>query len=195
MRTFRVLLAMLTFLVAARLTAAADPPRVVVRDAGGELVGIVLGQAADTAARYGLVDEAMLWVATPIDGTSILLLVGRNELWATKDLVPFLYESGDCSGPALLDAPPEADGVGAALVFDTSVFWPAGPGASRVIRSRGTPVLEPAACTDALVGPQLCCATVKGGETHFTAQVTGLEVAKLHLRMPLRIEQETGPPK
>ena len=185
---------MVTFVAVARLTAA-DAPTMIVRDAAGEFVGIVLGQATDAAARYGLVDESMLWVATPIDGTSILLLVARNELWATKDLVPFLYESGDCSGPALLDAPPEANGVGAAVVFDTSVFWPAEPGASRVIRSRGTPVREPDACTDALVGPQLCCEAVKGGETHFTAHVTGLEVADLDFRMPLRIEQETGPSK
>ena len=103
----------------------------------------------------------------------------------------FCYESDDCSGPALLDAPPEVDGYAAAVIFDTGVFWPAGLGASRVVRSKATLVQEPTDCTDMLVAPQLCCAAVAGGETRLTAPVTGVPIADLHLRIPFRLEQGT----
>jgi len=133
----------------------------------------------------------MLWVARPIAGRSILLLVGDDALSDTKDLVPLFYESDDCSGSALLDAPPDADGNVAAVIFDTGVFWPTGRGASRVIRSKGTLVRESTDCTDVLVTPKLCCAAVEGGETRVTAPITGLQLADLHLRMPFRLEQGT----
>src|SRR5262245_2352066 len=93
---------------------------------------------------------------------SILLLVGDDALSEAKELVPLFYESDDCSGSALLDAPPEADGHAAAVIFDTGVFWPAGRGASRVIRSKGTLVRKSTDCTAVLVAPQLCCAAVGG---------------------------------
>jgi len=192
MRSTRTLVAMIALLIAAHPTVAADTAGMVVRDAAGELVGAVVGQAARAAATSGVSGEPMLWVARPIAGMSILLLVGNDALSDTKDLVPLFYESDDCSGSALLDAPPDAEGNVAAVIFDTGVFWPTGPGASRVIRSKGTLVRESTDCTDVLVAPQLCCAAVAGGETRFTASITGLLLTDLHLRMPFRLEQRTA---
>jgi hypothetical protein len=192
MRSTRTLVAMVTLLMAAHPTVAADTAGVVVRDAAGEVVGTVVGRAVHAAASSGLSGETMLWVARPIAGMPILLLVGDDALSDTKDLVPLFYESDDCSGSALLDAPAEVDGHAAAVIFDTGVFWPTGRGASRVIRSKGTLVRESTDCTDVLVAPQLCCAAVEGGETRFTAPITGLQLADLHLRMPFRLEQGTA---
>jgi hypothetical protein len=192
MRSTRTLVAMVTLLMAAHPTVAADTAGVVVRDAAGEVVGTVVGRAVHAAASSGLSGETMLWVARSIAGMPILLLVGDDALSDTKDLVPLFYESDDCSGSALLDAPAEVDGHAAAVIFDTGVFWPTGRGASRVIRSKGTLVRESTDCTDVLVAPQLCCAAVEGGETRFTAPITGLQLADLHLRMPFRLEQGTA---
>ena len=182
---------MVALLMTAHPAVAADTAGMVVRDAAGELVGTVVGRAVHAAATSGVAGEPMLWVARPIAGRSILLLVGDDALSDTKDLVPLFYESDDCSGSALLDAPPDADGNVAAVIFDTGVFWPTGRGASRVIRSKGTLVRESTDCTDVLVAPQLCCAAVEGGETRVTAPITGLQLADLHLRMPFRLEQGT----
>ena len=189
MRSIRTLVAMATLLLAAHPIVAADTAQLVVRDAAGEVVGTVVGRAVHGATTSGLSGEPMLWVARPIDGMPVLLLVGDHALSDTKDLVPLLYESDDCSGAALLDAPTEADGTVAAVIFDTGVFWPTGRGASRVIRSKATLVRESTDCTDVLVAPQLCCSAVEGGEKRFTASITGLQLADLHLRMPLRLEQ------
>src|SRR5262245_11285032 len=191
MRSARTLVAMVALLMAAHPTVAADTAGVVVRDGAGELVGPVVGRAVH-AATSGVSGEPMLWVARPIAGMSILLLVGDDALSDTKDLVPLFYESGDCSGSALLDARPDADGNVAAVIFDTDVFWPTGRGASRVIRSKGTLVRGATDCTDVLVAPQLCCAAVEGGETRFTASITGLQLADLHLRVPFRLEHGTA---
>src|SRR5262245_32451856 len=163
MRSSRTLLAMVTLLMAAHPTVAADVAGLVVRDAAGELVGTVVGPAVQAATTSRLSGEPMLWVARPIAETSILLLVGDHALSDTKDLVPLFYESDDCSGSALLDAPPDADGNAAAVIFDTGVFWPRGRGASRVIRSKGTLVRESRGCADVVVAPQLGCAAGGGG--------------------------------
>jgi hypothetical protein len=185
-------MAIVALLMTARPTVAADTAGVVVRDAAGEVVGTVVGRAVHAGATSGVSGETMLWVARPIAGMSILLLVGDDALSDTKDLVPLFYESDDCSGSPLLDAPPDTDGNVAAVIFDTGVFWPTGRGASRVIRSKGTLVRESTDCTDVLVAPQLCCAAVEGGETRFTASITGLQLADLHLRMPFRLEPRTA---
>src|SRR5262245_14102611 len=181
MRSTRTLVAMVALLMAAHPTVAADTAGVVVRDAAGEVVGTVVGRAVHGGATSGVSGEPMLWVARPIAGMSVLLLVGDDALADTKDLVPLFYESDDCSGSALLDARPYANGNVAAVIFDTGVFWPTGHGASRVIRSKGTLVRGSTDCTDVLVAPQLCCAAVEGGETRFTASITGLQLTDLHL--------------
>ena len=130
MRSTRTVVAMVALLMTAHPAVAADTAGMVVRDAAGELVGTVVGRAVHAAATSGVAGEPMLWVARPIAGRSILLLVGDDALSDTKDLVPLFYESDDCSGSALLDAPPDADGNVAAVIFDTGVFWPTGRGAS-----------------------------------------------------------------
>lgn len=191
MRCARTSIALIAFVLAAAPTLAADTPALVVLDAAGEMVGTVVGQAVRTQSTSGASGDALLWIARPIDGISTLLLVGQSAFSDTKNLVPLLYEGDDCTGPALLDAPPGVDGYAAAVIFDTGVFWPAGFGVSRLVRSKATLVRDPKDCTDLLVSPQLCCAKLAGGETRLTAPVTGVPMADLHLRIPFRLEQGT----
>jgi len=181
--------------VALPLVADAQTPQWVVRDLQGGLVGPVLSRGTGQTGPERLSDDSPLWVARRIPGNWIRLRVSENAVWATRHQVPFLYETSDCSGPALLEAPRRKSEVLATVVFDTNVYWPAGPGESRVIRSKGILVRDPAECQDALVESTLCCSTLGDEETRLAAEVAGAALADLHLRPPFRLEQVVGASK
>src|SRR5215468_5557333 len=147
------------------LVADGQTPQWVVRDLQGGLVGQVLSQGTGQAGAFRLTDDSPLWVARRIPGNWIQLRVSQNAVWATRHYVPFLYETSDCSGPALLEAPRKKGEVLATVVFDTSVYWPAGPRESRAIRSKGILVHDAAECQDTLVESTLCCSTLVDEET------------------------------
>ena len=193
MRELRMVLVVL--FVALPLAAAAQAPQWVVRDLEGGLVGPVLSGDTGRTGPHKLSDDSPLWVARRIPGKWIQLLVNRNAVLATRDRVPFLYEDYDCSGPAFLDAPQNTDEVRATVVFDTGVFWPNGPGESRVIRAKGVLVGNPDQCDAPLIEPDLCCTMVDTEETRFVAEVSHAALAKFQLRPPFRLERVVGPSK
>ena len=193
MRELRIMLVAL--FVALPLAAAAQTPQWVVRDLEGGLVGPVLSQGSGQTGPYKLINDSPLWVARRIPGKWLRLRVTENAVWATKNQFPFLYETSDCTGPALLEAPRKKNQVLATVVFDTDVYWPAGPGETRVIRSQGILVGNAAQCQDALVESALCCSALVDGETRFVAEVSGVALADLHLRPPFRLERVVGSSK
>lgn len=180
--------ALLVAVSASPARATGDAPLVI--DSQGAVVGTVLGEASDPDANLGPVTEGegLLWVAHPIPGADVRLLVGESGPWDTKGLEPLLYESEDCTGTPLLEAPADADGVRRAVVFATDVFWPDGPGASRVIHSRATLVRDQDDCAATPVAPQVCCTRLANGETRTVAPVTGVALASLRLSPPFRID-------
>jgi hypothetical protein len=153
----------------------------------------VLPAAGDPVLTEGFAKDSPVWVARRIPGNWIQLLMTQNAVWATKDRVPFLYEDYDCSGPAFLEAPQNTNAVRATVVFDTGVFWPKGPGESRVIRAKGVLVGDPGRCDATLVEPDLCCTVVEAEETRFVAEASGAALAEMHLRPPFRIEPVAAP--
>src|SRR5262245_21134045 len=178
--------------MAAHPTVAADTAELVVRDAADEVVGTVVGRAVHAATTSGLAGETMLWVARPIAGMSILLLVGDDALSETKELVPLFYESDDCSGSALLDAPPEADGM---RRQSSSTRASSGrPDAERAVSSGPREPSSGSRQTAPLCWSRRSSAARQweGGETRVTAPITGLQLADLHLRIPFRLEQRTA---
>ncbi|HEV8374612.1 MAG TPA: hypothetical protein VGR38_00085 [Candidatus Polarisedimenticolia bacterium] len=172
--------------VALPLAAAAQTLQWVVRDRDGRLVGPVLLQSAGGAGPDRLTDDSLLWVARRIPGGWLRIPVTESTVWATNQF-PFLYEAQDCSGPALLEAP--KDEVLATVIFDTDVYWSAGPAESHVIRAKGILVRDPDKCQGALLESGLCCSTLGDEETHVAAEVSGARVADLHLRPPFRLER------
>ena len=189
MRELRMMLVAL--FLALPLVATAQTPQWVVRDLEGGLVGPLLSRGTAQTGPYRLADDSPLLVARRIPGKWIQLLMTRSAVWGTKDRVPFLYEDYDCSGQAFLEAPQDANEVRATVVFDTQVFWPKGPGESRVIRAKGVLVGDPGQCEAeaTLIEPDLCCTVVEAEETRFVAEVSGAALAKLELRPPFRLEQ------
>lgn len=202
-------------LVLLPLTAAAQTPQWVVRDAEGKVVGPVLApadgvaanqngtdgvaasqnRASGVAATRSRADDRPLWVARRVPGQWLAILVSRNTVWSTRQRVPFLFETPDCSGQAFLDAPQQTNQASVAVVFDTQVYWPAGVGQSRPIRARGVLVKDAAECSDLLLESNLCCTLAEDEGLHFTAEVSGTAVAQLSLRPPFRIEAATVEPR
>ena len=190
----RATLFIVLLFVLAPVGSATEQPTMIVRDADGHLVGTVLAQTIDLAVREGLTDRAPLWVARKIGGAWIFILVGKNAVWATKDVSPLLYLNDDCSGTPLLETARTRDEVRSTVVFDTQVYWPSGPGAERVIRSRGTLTKDPAQCDGRMVTGELCCTTYVADETRFTAEAVEVALADLNLHPPFRLETLPAPP-
>jgi hypothetical protein len=186
MRKSRMLLVVL--FVALPLAAAAQTLQWVVRDRDGKLVGWVLQQSAGGAGADRLTDYSPLWVARRIAGGWLRIPVTEGAVWATNQS-PFLYEAQDCSGPALLEAPQEKDEVLTTVIFDTEVYWSAGPAESHVIRAKGILVRGADECQGALLESGMCCSTLGDEETRLAAEVSGARVADLHLRPPFRLER------
>src|SRR5574341_785130 len=183
----------LVVLLVALPVAGAAPTGWIVRSADGTLVGSLLPAAGDPVVTEGFAKDSPVRVARRIPGNWIQLLMSQDAVWATRDRVPFLYEDYDCSGPAFLEAPQNTNAVRAAVVFDTEVFWPKGPGESRVIRAKGVLVGDPGRCDATLVEPDLCCTVVEAEETRFVAGASGAALADLHLRAPFRFEPVAAP--
>jgi hypothetical protein len=186
MRRLRMLL--VVFLAALPLAAAAQTLQWVVRDRDGGLVGPVLLQGAGGAGPDRLTVDFPLWVARRIPGGWLRIPVTESTVWATHRF-PFLYENRDCSGPALLEAFQEKDAALATVIFDTKVYWSAGPAESYVMRAKGILVRDPDQCQGALLESGLCCSTLGDEETHFAAEVSGASLASLGLRPPFRLER------
>jgi hypothetical protein len=165
------------------VTAAPDE----VYDGRGTFVGTVLPDASDPSAHYGLEDGALLWVAHPIDGVSVRLLVGEEGPWDTKDLEPLRYESEDCTGSGLLAASTAPDEARPALTFDTMVFLPAGAARPLVVRSVGWPQRAGAACRAQQVSAQFCCARLARPETVSATPVAVVDLASLEFTAPFRV--------
>jgi hypothetical protein len=186
MRSLKILLVVL--FGALPLAAAAQTLQWVVRDRDGRLVGPVLLQGAGGAGADRLTDDAPLWVARRIPGGWLRIPVTESAVWATNQF-PFLYEAQDCSGAALLEASQKKDEVLATVIFDTGVYWSAGPAESHVIRAKGILVRGPDECQGALLESGLCCSTLGDEETHLAAEVSGARLADLRLRPPFRLER------
>jgi hypothetical protein len=167
--------------------ARASESAPVVRDQQGAVVGTVLGEALDAVA-LGLGPESLIWMAYPVGSAAVRLLVSETGPFDTKGLEPLLYESADCSGAALIEAPKEPTDVRATVVFATDVFWADGPGAERVIRSRARLVRDPSECDDTPVAQQVCCTSLPRGETRLAAEVTGASLASLRLQPPFHVD-------
>lgn len=180
-------IAVLLAALASSPAKAGEPP--VLRDSAGEVVGTVIGKASDAEAAMGIVEETLVWVAHPMPGVPVRLLVGENGPWDTKGVEPLLYESDDCSGVPLVDTPAEADQVRPAVIFGTEVFWGESAGAPRVIRSRATLVRDPDDCAADSVAPQVCCTAVESGETRTVAPVTGAALTSFRLQPPFRLDE------
>jgi hypothetical protein len=178
----------IVFFAALPLGAAAQTLRSVVLDRDGQLVGPVVLQGAGGAAPDRFTDDRPLLVARRIPGGWLRIPVTESTVWATHQF-PFLYENRDCSGPALLEASQEENQVLATVIFDTDVFWSAGPAVSHVIGSKGILVRNPDSCQGTLVGSALCCSTLEDEETHLAADVSGARVTSLGLRPPFRLER------
>ena len=194
MRTVQTSLTMFLLFAVTSLAVAADKPLFVVRDADGVLVGLVLEQTVDLAVARGLTNSLPLWVARKIPSSWIFLPLTANAVWTTGNLTPFLYERDYCDSQPLLPAPRTRDEVHATVVFDTQVYWSAGPGSDRIIRSQGVRMADPATCHDLLLDGNLCCTTLSKDETHFAAETSGVALAQLNLRPPFRLEQATVRP-
>jgi hypothetical protein len=167
-------------MLAAPREAVAAPPELVVVDGTGTVIGPVVP---------GPAESPLLWVAHTIEGVPVKLLLGENGPWDTKTRQPLLYESSDCSGTATIDVPKEPDAVRDAVIFGTEVFWPAGEGSDRSIRSAAWLVRNAEDCTAALVGPTLCCTALPKAQVIRTAPATGIALASLRLNVPFRVEQ------
>jgi hypothetical protein len=178
----------------APLGSAADAPTMIVRDARGQIVGTVLTQTIDQAVREGLTDRVPLWVARRVRGAWIFIAVGKNAIWETKDLTSFLYVNDTCRGTPLLETARTRDEVRSTVVFDTQVYWPPGPGAERVIRSRGTLTKDPARCDGVMVNSQLCCTSHAADETRFAAEAVSVALAAFDFHPPFRLEAVPAPP-
>jgi hypothetical protein len=192
-RKFRVTL--VAFFVALPIVAAAQTPQWVVRDQAGEVVGPVLSAFPGQTGPYKLTNDSTVWIARRHHREWLLLRVSEKAVWATTHHLPFLYETPDCSGPAFLAAPRRKNEALATVVFDTEVYWPAGRGESRVIRSKGFLVRDPDECQDALGESALCCSTLGDEETHLAAEVSRTELADLHLRPPFHLAPIMGSSK
>ncbi|HZP39979.1 MAG TPA: hypothetical protein VFD84_00545 [Candidatus Binatia bacterium] len=172
-----------------RVSADGSPP--VVRDALGETVGTYLGEATEVTSVYGA-SAPLVWVARPVPGTEVRLLVGEEGPWDTKSIEPLLYESEDCTGLPLLESPAKADEMRSAVIFGTDVFWPEQAGTGYVIRSAATLVRAASDCADTLVAAQVCCERLAKAETKLAAPVTGVSLASLRLSPPFRIDRDTA---
>ena len=185
MHTTKMMLAVLAVAVWTAPARAATTPTYVVRDALGSIVGPVVG---DASGLPGLSDDSLLWVSRPVAGTPLRLLVGENGPWDTKGLAPLLYESNDCSGTPLMETPATPTDARGALVFDTYVYWPEGPGAPHTIRSQATFVSTPDDCTAKIVAPRVCCSALGSASTRASAPVVSLPLANLQLSPPFRVD-------
>ena len=181
------------FLAGLPVPAAAQTAQWVVRDVDGALVGPVWEFRGGPALTKDFEVQIPLKVARRIPGKWIQLLVTPTAVRGTRDSVPFFYEDYDCSGAAFLDAPPQTNAVRSTVVFDTGVFWPTGPGETRVIRAKGVLMRDPGQCGGMLVEPDLCCTVVEPEEARFVATVGGTALAELGLRPPFRLEPATHP--
>src|SRR5215813_9867532 len=95
-RTPALLVALSLLALSAHATRG-EESRPVVRDMSGAVIGMVLGPAsADDASDP--IDEPLLWIAHPVPGADVRLLIGESGPWDTKGLEPLLYESDDCTG-------------------------------------------------------------------------------------------------
>jgi hypothetical protein len=188
MRTIRIALPMLLLLAVVPVDVAADQPTLVVRDTDGKLVGTVVTQEGDQADANGLPDRFRVWVARRVANAWIVLPVSQNAVWATKDMTPFLYETSDCSGPALLDAPRADNEASATVVFDTQVYWPVGAGEERVIKSSGVRLADPEQCDGMLLEGNLCCTVPAEVETRFVSEASSVALAELNMRRPYHLE-------
>jgi len=169
------------------LAASAQTVHWVVLDRDGKLVGPVLLQDGAAAGVSGFSDVAPMWVARRIPGGWLRIPVAASAVWVTSQ-VPFLYEEQDCSGRPLLDALSEKEAVLATVVFDTDVYWSAGPAESHVIRASGVLVRTADACQGSLLESGLCCSALADEETHLAAEVLRAKLADLNLRPPFRLE-------
>jgi hypothetical protein len=185
MRATSLAIAVLSFLVT---PASGQTPQWVIRDVGGSIVGPVLGKAEGVPHVRTDAADPPLWVARYVRGQWLMVLLTRETVWGTRNKVPFLYETPDCSSPALLDAPRQQNEASLTVAFDTHVYWPSGRGASLPIRSKGVFVHDPAECGGLLLGENLCCTTVEDDEVHFAAQAAGIPLSHLELRPPFHIE-------
>jgi hypothetical protein len=190
MRKLTMLLVVL--FLALPLAAAAQTFRLVVRDRDGRLVGPVLLQSASGAGADRLTDDSPLWVARRINGGWLRIPVTESAVWATNKF-PFLYEAQDCSGPALLEAPAEKDGVLSTVIFDTNVYWSEGPAESHVIKAKGILVRAADECQGALLESGMCCSPLGDEETHLAAGISGARVTDLDLRPPFSLERVAPP--
>jgi len=184
--TFAALLLGATLLTPVAQQAAAAPAADVY-DGRGTLIGSVLPDAADPSAGFGLSDGSLLWIASPVDGVSVRLLVDESGPWDTRDLEPLRYESADCTGTAVLAAPRDAKDPQPAVVFDTMVFLPAGTVQPHVVRSTGWPLRDGAACSAEQVSPHFCCARLARPETVNASPVVAIDLTSLALSPPLRV--------
>jgi hypothetical protein len=188
MKITEILLATGALLLTMTTAIAAAPPRFVIRDANGVTVGPIVPEPPALSARFGDVNESLLWVVQAVGGTPVKVLVGENGPWDTKDLEPLLFESADCTGPALMDMPAHGGDARDAVVFETDVFWPDGGGTDRLIQSQALLVRDAADCDATLAGPDLCCSPLARGETRHTAPVTSATLASLRLSPPFHVE-------
>lgn len=172
-------LACLAGLFLASPVVAASGPGLVVVDGAGTVIGPVVP---------GPVDGPLLWVVHPVGGVPVKLLVGENGPWDTKAREPLLYESTDCSGPALLDVPGDPDAVREAVIFATDVYWPRGEGSERTIRSAAWLVRDDEPCSAALVASHLCCAALPQPQRTTVAPAADTSVAGLRLSAPFHVE-------
>ena len=165
---------------ASRADAAA--PELVVVGGDGAIVGPVVAGPMATG------DDHLLWVVHPVGAASVKLLIGENGPWDTKARQPLFYESADCSGTATIDVPSEAGAPRDAVVFDTYVYWPEGPGRDRTVRAAGWLLRDGSECGATLVGENLCCAPLPEAQVLRTAPASGVTLASLRLSAPFRVE-------
>ena len=184
MRKLRM--SLVVFFAALPVVAAAQTVHWVVRDRDGGLVGPVLLEGAAGFDR--LSNASPLWVARRIPSGWLRIPVTESAVWATNQF-PFLYETQDCRGGALLEAPREKDGVLATVIFDTKVYWSEGPAESHVIRAKGILVRAPDECQGTLLESGICCSGLEGEETHLATEVSEARVSDLNLRPPFRLER------
>jgi hypothetical protein len=187
MKSFQIVVAVVWLLAGSGLAPAAGPARYVVRDAGGSTLGPVVRDATEANARYGLADASLVWLAMPVAGSNVRLLVGSDGPWDTKGITPLLFESDDCSGAPLMSQVDDA-ALRDAIVFDIRIYWPEGPGERHVIHSRASLVREPEECGAALTSPQVCCTPLAAGTIHVAAPAVSLPLVDLRLTPPLRVE-------
>lgn len=129
-RAMIALLCLLIFATAASAQALKPARNLVVVDAIGAVIGAVLDLPSD----YGMAASTALLY----DGYAIPVIVSETGMRALNGGV-LLYESADCSGPALL--PPASMGMAAAFVDMGGALWVGNPSetpVTRLIRARSS---------------------------------------------------------